>query len=214
MSVADTSLEAYREHRQSGELGAQQRKVMLFFHLKGGEHTRSELAEKIPMRLSSVCGRVNELIKLGYLVECERRPCAGDWHQRAPGEVAAAAAGTRRLKPTTIRIDRCPRCGTTLRERTTEKNAHLHAVLGAISKQRQWAEKWLDIEAWKRLIVSAYERAHGRTAEIYPALDGQGFDVVYRRTSRMSQEEIRDLIDFAESWAIDNGVELAPLEAA
>jgi hypothetical protein len=48
----------------------------------------------------------------------------------------------------------------------------------------------------------------------YPALDGQGFDVVYRRTSLMSQEEIRDLIDFAESWAIDNGVELAPLETA
>lgn len=75
MSVADTSLEAYREHRESGDLGAQQKKIMLFFHLKGGEHTRSELAEKIPMRLSSVCGRVNELIKLGYLVECVRRPC-------------------------------------------------------------------------------------------------------------------------------------------
>ena len=75
MSVADTSLDAYREHRESGELGAQQKKVMLFFHLKGGEHTRSELSERIPMRLSSVCGRVNELIDLGYLVECQRRPC-------------------------------------------------------------------------------------------------------------------------------------------
>jgi predicted transcriptional regulator len=75
MSVADTSLDAYREHRDSGELGAQQKKVMMFFHLKGGEYTRSELAQSIPMRLSSVCGRVNELIKLGYLVECQRRPC-------------------------------------------------------------------------------------------------------------------------------------------
>lgn len=73
--IADTSLDAYREHRDSGELGEQQKKVMLFFHTKGGEHTRSELAEKIPMRLSSVCGRVNELIKLGYLTEAERRPC-------------------------------------------------------------------------------------------------------------------------------------------
>jgi len=73
--IADTSLEAYREHRKSGELGAQQRKVMLFFHMKGGEHTRAELAERIPMRLSSVCGRVNELLEMGYLVEGSRRPC-------------------------------------------------------------------------------------------------------------------------------------------
>jgi hypothetical protein len=76
MSVADTSLDAYRAHRDSGELGAQQRKVMLFFHTFGGQHTRSELAEKIPMRLSSVCGRVNELVELGYLTEGPRRLCS------------------------------------------------------------------------------------------------------------------------------------------
>lgn len=75
MSVADTSRDAYESHRASGELGAQQRKVMLFFHTHGGEHTRSEVAAKVGMRLSSVCGRVNELIKLGYLVEGPRRPC-------------------------------------------------------------------------------------------------------------------------------------------
>lgn len=118
------------------------------------------------------------------------------------------------MKPITIRVDRCPRCGTTLRERSNEKNAHLHAILGAIAKQKQWAGQWLDIEAWKRLIVAAYERTHGREVEIYPAIDGKGFDVVYRRTSRMSQEEIREVILFAESWAIDQGVEIAPPETA
>lgn len=119
------------------------------------------------------------------------------------------------MKPTAIRIDKCPRCGCTLRERTVEKNAHLHAILGAISKQRQWAGKWLDSEAWKRLMVAAFERERGQSAEFYPALDGQGFDVVYRRTSRMSQEEIRELIHFAEAWAIEQGVDLGePRQAA
>lgn len=110
-----------------------------------------------------------------------------------------------------IRIDRCPRCGTTLRERSLEKNAHLHALLGEISSQRKWAGKWLDIEAWKRLMVAAYERANGRSAEFYPSLDGQGFDVVYRRTSRMAEEEIRELIQFAEAWAIEHDVVLKEL---
>jgi hypothetical protein len=118
------------------------------------------------------------------------------------------------MKPTYLRVDRCPHCKGTLRERTTEKNARFHAVMGELAQQRDWPRgtgKYLDIEAWKRLIVSAYERAHGRPAEFYPSIDGQGFDVVYRRTSRMAQEEIRELIDFAESWALENGVELKDL---
>lgn len=116
------------------------------------------------------------------------------------------------MKPMTVRIDRCPRCGCTLRERSATKNSHLHAVLGRISAQRDWPKgtgTMLDIEAWKRLMIAAYERAHGRPAEFYPSLDGQGFDVVYRRSSRMAEEEIREVIHFAEAWAIDNGVDIA-----
>lgn len=116
------------------------------------------------------------------------------------------------MKP--IRIDRCPRCGETLRERTTEQNAALHAVISDISKQKQWAGKWLDVEAWKRLLIAAYERANKRHAEFYPALDGQGFDVVYRRSSRMSKAELHDVLEYVHSWAADNGIELHEREAA
>lgn len=112
------------------------------------------------------------------------------------------------MKPITIRVDKCPRCGCTLRERSKVKNDHLHAVLGAIAEQKQWHGQWLDIETWKRLMVAAFEREKGHSVEMYQALDGQGIDIVYRRTSRMSEEEIREVIHFAEAWAIDNGVQL------
>lgn len=118
------------------------------------------------------------------------------------------------MKPSAIRVDRCPRCATAIRERSVEKNAHLHALLGEISKQKQWHGQYLDIETWKRLLVSAYERAKGRPAAMYPAIDGHGMDVVYRRTSYMSQEEIRDLIYYVEAWAIDNDVVLREQEPA
>ena len=107
-----------------------------------------------------------------------------------------------------IRIDRCPKCNATLRERSIEQNSKLHALLHDISTQKQWAGQWLDIEAWKRLMVSAWERSEGRQAEFYPALDGAGFDVVYRRTSRMNKNEMIDLIEYATAWAIQNGVTL------
>jgi hypothetical protein len=107
-----------------------------------------------------------------------------------------------------IRIDRCPKCGTTLRERTIEQNDKLHALLHDISTQKQWAGQWLDIEASKRLMTAAWERSNGRAAEIYPALDQAGFDVVYRRTSRMNKAELSELIEFATAWAIEQGVTL------
>jgi hypothetical protein len=75
LTVADTSADAFHEHRDSGRLGEQQRRLMLWFHQHGGAHTRAELSQATGLRLSSVCGRVNELVALGYLEEGARRPC-------------------------------------------------------------------------------------------------------------------------------------------
>jgi hypothetical protein len=107
-----------------------------------------------------------------------------------------------------IRIDRCPHCAGVLRERSVEQNSKLHALLTDISTQKQWAGKWLDVEAWKRLLVAAWERAEGRSAEFYPALDGVGFDVVWRRTSRMNKQEMIELIEYATAWAVQNDVKI------
>lgn len=46
------------------------------------------------------------------------------------------------------------------------------------------------------------------SANMYPALDGQGFDVVYRRTSRMSVKEVSEIIEWLYAWAADKGIEI------
>jgi predicted transcriptional regulator len=38
--------------------------------------TRSELSQEIPLRLSSVCGRVNKLLALGLISERTKRACS------------------------------------------------------------------------------------------------------------------------------------------
>lgn len=106
------------------------------------------------------------------------------------------------------KIDKCPHCGKSIRQRSGEQNSKFHAVLQDISEQKQWAGRFLDVEAWKRLMVAAWERSEGRAAEIYPALDSSGFDVVYRHTSRMNQKELSELIEFATAWAIQHDVKL------
>lgn len=75
--IASTSRDAHRAHQSSGKLGEQQRQLMLWFH---GKHrdldvTRAELAQATGLRLSSVCGRVFELLDAGYLEETARRRC-------------------------------------------------------------------------------------------------------------------------------------------
>lgn len=89
MPVRDTSLDAYVEHGDSGQLGRQQWFLMMWFHRTGKQYTRRELAEETGMLLSSICGRVNELIELGYLEDAPRRPC----------QVTGKSAHVVRVKP-------------------------------------------------------------------------------------------------------------------
>lgn len=74
MSVRDTSAEAYFDHRDSGALGKQAVELLKAFQ-PGRDYSRAELAVATGIRLSAVCGRVNELVKLGVLAEAPVRPC-------------------------------------------------------------------------------------------------------------------------------------------
>ena len=110
-------------------------------------------------------------------------------------------------------INKCPRCGETLRQRTSEQNAALHAVIGDIAQQKKWAGETLDIETWKRLLVAAWARATGERVSMYPALDGHGIEVLYRKTSRLSKQEASELLEYITSWAIEYGVRLSAPES-
>lgn len=88
-------------------------------------------------------------------------------------------------------------------KRNGEINAALHAMLGEIADRVVWAGKTRSIETWKRLMVAAWLRAVGEQMEFLPAIDGHGVDVVFRRTSEMTQVEVRDLLAFMDAWAAE-----------
>ena len=107
-----------------------------------------------------------------------------------------------------IRIDRCPHCAGILRERTKEQNDLLHAVISDIAEQKQWAGKYLSVEELKRLLIAAWERTRGNGPSMYPAVDGNGFDFIYTRSSRLAKQDMTELCDYVQAWAVDNGVQL------
>ncbi|MDO5288532.1 MAG: recombination protein NinB [Pseudomonadota bacterium] len=91
--------------------------------------------------------------------------------------------------------------------RSTAQNAKLHAMLGDIAKQVEWAGKKRDTNTWKRLMTAAWLRARGEQVEVLPAIDGHGVDIVFERTSRLSRAECGELMEFISAWGAEHGVE-------
>jgi hypothetical protein len=75
--IATTSVENYRAHRDSGKLGEQAQAIVDFLARHGSrDWSRAELSEALDMRLSSVCGRVNELLRSRHIDAAPVRPCS------------------------------------------------------------------------------------------------------------------------------------------
>ncbi len=93
--------------------------------------------------------------------------------------------------------------------RSLDQNAKLHAICGDISKQKKWAGKRRDTEAWKRLLCDAWARTENKAqVEIVPALDGDSVVNLGIQTRRMTVGEMADLIEFAQAYAVENDVRL------
>jgi hypothetical protein len=96
--------------------------------------------------------------------------------------------------------------------RNGEQNALLHAAISDVAEQLQWAGEKRDKETWKRLLVAAWMRATGRRVTLLPSIDGNGFDALYARTSRLTKAECSELCDFIFAWGSDNGVRFSAPE--
>jgi hypothetical protein len=107
------------------------------------------------------------------------------------------------------RVDRCDNCGSILIQRTLEQNDKYHALVTDIAKQKQWMGQVRSVPVWKQLISAAYERTQDRHAEILPAIDGHGFDVVYWSSARRTKKDMSGLIEFTTAWAVQNEVKLS-----
>ena len=97
-------------------------------------------------------------------------------------------------------------------KRSDAQNRLLHACLSEISKQVEWAGCKRDVDTWKRLLTAAWLRARGEPIEMLPALDGNGVDIVFRRTSQLTKAECAELSEFVMAWAAERGIVLMESE--
>lgn len=96
--------------------------------------------------------------------------------------------------------------------RSTAQNALLHAALSDIASQLEWHGKKLNIEVWKRLCVASWLRERKESPDLIPALDGNGFDVIYEKTSKLSTTQCSDLVEWCFAFGVENGVKFRAVE--
>ena len=107
-------------------------------------------------------------------------------------------AGLDLTKPKTVTIKE--------KDRSGDQNRALHAMLSDISRQVEHYGKKFDVETWKRLCTAAWLREEGEQAQLIPALDGNGFDVVFVHTSKLTIKQCASLITWIEAYGAQSGV--------
>lgn len=96
--------------------------------------------------------------------------------------------------------------------RNVDQNACLHAALSDLARQAEWKGQKLSAGVWKRLCVAAWMRENGHNPMMVPALDGQGFDIIYERTSKLSVRDCASLTDWVYALGGELGVRFTTKE--
>lgn len=110
--------------------------------------------------------------------------------ERARKYIAQAPAGTRvEFKAT---------------KRSIDQNSRLWANLTDIAAQAMHNGRKYTPNEWKILFMHAI----GREVKFLPGLDGKTFVPWGQSSSDLSKQEMTDLLEFMQSWAIENGVTL------
>ena len=91
-------------------------------------------------------------------------------------------------------------------KRSSPQNARLHAMLTELSLRVDWCGKKLPMEVWKRLCMAAWMREERQSPQLVPALDGNGVDIIYERTSRLTKDECGRLMEWITAFAAERGV--------
>lgn len=95
--------------------------------------------------------------------------------------------------------------------RSDAQNRLLHDAIADIAQQVEWKGQRFNATTWKRLCVASWLREIGETPDMIPALDGNGFDVIYEKTSKLSVAQMTSLIDWINVFGATNGVTFGKL---
>lgn len=72
-----------------------------------------------------------------------------------------------------------------------------------------------NVRTWKQILVAAWEQVENeREAPIVPSLESDGFEIIFRRDSRLAKQEMSEVIEFAYAYGAGRGVRFRDKQVA
>lgn len=90
--------------------------------------------------------------------------------------------------------------------RSLEQNKKCHAMLSDIARQITHYEQRYSVDVWKRLCLAAWLREENQAPLMIPALDGNGVDVIFERTSKLGIKRMASFIEWLYAYGTNAGV--------
>ncbi len=90
--------------------------------------------------------------------------------------------------------------------RGLKQNDAIHGKLRDIAEQVEWHGRKLTVDIWKRLCMAAWLREEGEAPDLVPALDGNGFDVIYNHTSKLTIAQASRFLEWISAFGAEHGV--------
>lgn len=91
--------------------------------------------------------------------------------------------------------------------RSNAQNRRMWAMLGDVARQVNWYGQHLDAEDWKHIFSANLNKQRA-----VPGIDG-GFVVLGTRTSRMSKQEMSELMELMAAFGAQQGVKWSEPDA-
>lgn len=95
-------------------------------------------------------------------------------------------------------------------KRTLAQNSLMWSLLTQVSVNRQHAGRKHTPDEWKAIFMQAM----GKEMDFVPTLDGNGFFPLGHRSSKLTKQEMTDLIEFILAWGAEQGVNFREVETA
>lgn len=88
--------------------------------------------------------------------------------------------------------------------RSHEQNDRMWAMLTEVSRKATLQGKQFDAEDWKTIFMVAC----GKELRLAPALEGPGFVPLGVRSSKLTIQEMSDLMEFISAWCAEQEIQL------
>lgn len=92
--------------------------------------------------------------------------------------------------------------------RSNPQNARLHAMLTELTHGVEWNGQKLPMEVWKQLCMAAWMREERQSPQLVPSLDGNGVDIIYERTSKLTKDECGRFMEWIAAFSAEHGLDL------